>query len=175
MKSIGLLSDTHGFLDPLVFEFFAECDEIWHAGDFGVDVAEALSEFKPLRGVYGNIDDQSVRCAFPEDQRFTLESVDVWMRHIGGRPPRYQAGVLRQLRRNPPDIFVCGHSHILQVERDTSCDKMLCLNPGAAGHQGFHTMRTMLRFVLDSGQVRSMQVVELGRRGRRSTIEKGSE
>lgn len=164
MLRIGLLADTHGFLDPLVFDYFAKCDEIWHAGDFGPDVAEPLSEFKPLRGVYGNIDDTSIRSHFPKDERFSCEGVDVWMTHIGGYPGKYDRTVVKRMRTNPPGLFICGHSHILRVMRDAKLNNMLHFNPGAAGRHGFHVMRTMLRFEMDGGKVGKLQAVELGPR-----------
>ncbi len=166
MKRIGLISDTHGFLDEAVFEHYRNCDEIWHAGDVGsATIIDKLQEFKPLRAVSGNIDGQSVRSLAPEDQRFEIEGLRVWITHIGGYPPRYNKMVKPQLRSEPPDIFVCGHSHILRVMRDPALSNMLYLNPGAAGREGFHKMRTLLRFSLDSGKVRDMEVVELGLRG----------
>ena len=164
MQRIGLLADTHGFLDPLVFQYFAECDQIWHAGDFGLDVAEPLAEFKPLRGVYGNIDDAAIRSQFPKNDRFDCEGVDVWMTHIGGYPGKYDRAVSKEIRADPPDLFICGHSHILRVMRDPKLNKMLHFNPGAAGRHGFHAMRTMLRFEVDEGKVRKLQAVELGPR-----------
>lgn len=164
MQRIGLISDTHGFLDPLVFDYFSECDQIWHAGDFGLGVAAPLADFKPLRGVYGNIDDAAIRAQFPRDERFTCEGVDVWITHIGGYPGKYDRAVSKRIRADSPDLFICGHSHILRVMRDPSLNQMLHFNPGAAGRHGFHAMRTMLRFEIDSGNVRKLQVVELGPR-----------
>lgn len=164
MQRIGLISDTHGFLDPLVFDYFSECDEIWHAGDFGPDVAAQLSEFKLLRGVYGNIDDATIRSQYPKDERFVCEGVDVWMTHIGGYPGRYDRSVGKRIKTDPPTLFICGHSHILRVMRDAKLNNMLHFNPGAAGRHGFHVMRTMLRFEVDSGKVGKLQAVELGPR-----------
>ncbi|MDA0657937.1 MAG: metallophosphoesterase family protein [Planctomycetota bacterium] len=170
MIRIGLLSDTHGYLDPLVWDYLDDRDEIWHAGDFGgADVVQQLQAAgKPLRGVFGNIDDEVVRAEFPEHLRFLCEQVPVWMTHIGGQPGRFPRDLLATLQANGPRLFICGHSHILQVGRDKSLGNMLCLNPGAAGHHGFHTLRTMLRFEIDGPQVRAMQVVELGPRGRKT-------
>lgn len=166
MKRIGLISDTHGYLDDAVFQHFAECDEIWHAGDVGnPEVIEKLEAFKPVRAVSGNIDGQAVRLMAPENQRFELEGLSVWITHIGGYPPRYNPVVRPQLQRDPPAIFVCGHSHILRVMRDSSLSNMLYINPGAAGKEGFHKMRTILRFTLDAGKIKDMEVVELGLRG----------
>lgn len=165
MTRIGLISDTHGWLDPRVREHFAACDEIWHAGDIGgLHVTEELAKWKPLRAVWGNIDDGAARKSFPEHQRFTLDGVRVWMTHIGGRPPRYDRAVLPELRADPPDLFICGHSHILVVQFDEKL-KCLYMNPGAAGRHGWQQVRTVLRFVLDQGKITDLEVVELGKRG----------
>jgi len=165
MQRIGLISDTHGYLDPKVYEYFEYCDQIWHAGDFGpIEVSRELSDFKPLRGVYGNIDDAKIRELHPKDDRFECEGVDVWMTHIGGYPGKYERGVGKKIKENPPDLFICGHSHILRVMRDPKLNKMLHFNPGAAGRHGFHVMRTMLRFEIDAGKVGKLQAVELGPR-----------
>ena len=161
MIKIGLLSDTHGYLDEAIFKHFEECDEIWHAGDFGgVAIADTLAAFKPLRGVYGNIDGQDIRADFPEHLRFNCESVDVWMTHIGGYPGRYSPHIRTDLQRNPPKLFICGHSHILKVMYD---QKLQCLhlNPGAAGKQGWHKVRTLLRFSIDDNRIENLEVVEL--------------
>lgn len=164
---IGLLSDTHGYLDPKILEHFRDCDEVWHAGDIGTAaVANALEEYKPLRAVYGNIDDKQMQARFPEDQEFTCEGLKVWITHIGGTPPRYNPRVKKKLSLEPPDIFVCGHSHILRVGRDPAFGNMLYLNPGAAGNQGFHPVRTLLRFEVVNTEVKHMEAIELGRRGR---------
>ncbi len=165
MTRIGLLSDTHGFLDEAVFDYFAACDEIWHAGDIGTgEVTERLAAFRPLRAVHGNIDDAALRQRFPEDLRFTLDGVDVLMTHIGGYPGRYNARVRKLLAVHPPDLFICGHSHILKVMPDKK-HHLLHINPGACGHQGFHQMRTLVRFTLNDGKVGDLQVIELGKRG----------
>ena len=165
MTRIGLLSDTHGFLDPQLFTHFAECDEIWHAGDIGsVKIIDDLRAFKPFRGVFGNIDDRDVTHECPEHQRFDLEGLSIWMTHIGGTPPRYNPIVRPGLIQHPPDLFVCGHSHILKVTRDPKINNLLFINPGAAGKHGFHPVRTVLRFTLDAGRVRDMEVIELGKR-----------
>ncbi len=164
---IGLISDTHGFLDPRVFRCFENVDEIWHAGDFGtLEIAEQLAEFKPLKGVYGNIDDVTIREIYPEDLRFQCENLDVWITHIAGRPGRYDPRVRKILKSDPPDVLICGHSHILHVETDSHFGEMQYLNPGAAGHQGFHQMRTLLKFRLDNGTLDKIRVIELGVRGR---------
>lgn len=163
---IGLISDTHGFLDAKVFDYFEKCDEVWHAGDVGsVDVIEALKAFKPLKGVYGNIDDMQVRTLFPEDQRFICEGFDIWMTHIGGTPPRYNPRIKKGLSLKAPEIFICGHSHILRIKRDPNFNNMLYLNPGAAGNHGFHSMKTVVRFTLEQGNIGDLEVIDLGKRG----------
>jgi putative phosphoesterase len=163
MTRIGLLSDTHSFLDPQIFTHFDACDEIWHAGDVGaLDVMTQLRDFRPLRIISGNID--LVSGDLPVNQRFTLEGFSVWMTHIGGAPPRYNPEVRPVLQAAPPDLFICGHSHILKVVRDASLNNMLYINPGAAGKTGFHKMRTAVRFTLDTGRISDMQVIELGKK-----------
>lgn len=161
MTKIGLLSDTHGFLDEAVFKHFARCDEIWHAGDFGsVEVIERLQNFKPLRGVYGNIDGGDIRLSYPEDLRFLCEGVDVWMTHIGGYPGKYVPRIRKEIYLNPPKLFITGHSHILKVIYDK---KIACLhlNPGAAGKQGWHKVQTLMRFTIDSTHIKDLEVIEL--------------
>lgn len=165
MKRIGLISDTHGHLDEALFDYLEECDEIWHAGDIGTaEVADRLEGFRPLRAVYGNIDDPALRRRFPEDLRFTLEGVEVFMTHIGGYPGRYTGRVRRILQQKPPRLYICGHSHILKVMPDKKLG-LLHINPGACGVQGFHKMKTIVRFTLEDGDIRDLQVVELGKRG----------
>jgi putative phosphoesterase len=163
MTRIGLISDTHGFLDETVFRHFANCDEVWHAGDFGPEVIEKLESFKPLKGVYGNIDDASIRHQFPEQLVFTCEGVKVMMRHIGGSPPKYNPETRKELALHQPQLFISGHSHILKVIYD---EKISCLhmNPGAAGRQGWHKIRTLIRFVIDGSDMRDCEVIELGGR-----------
>jgi hypothetical protein len=162
---IGLLSDTHGWLDPRIKDHFAECDEIWHAGDIGsIGVAEELAEWKPLRAVYGNIDGGDLRKEFSEHQRFTMGGVRVWMTHIGGKPPRYDRSVIDELRASPPDLFICGHSHICSVQFDPNLN-CLYMNPGAVGRHGWHKVRTILRFSLAAGKIKDLEVIELGPRG----------
>jgi len=163
---IGLLSDTHGFLDPRIFNHFSGCDEVWHAGDIGdLSLAEELQRFKPLRGVYGNIDDRSIQSHFPEDCRFTCEGIDVWITHIGGVPPNYNSRIKKLLKEHSPDLFICGHSHMLRIQRDTNFNNMLYLNPGAAGNQGFHKTKTIVRFEVRAKKIEGMEVIELGKRG----------
>jgi hypothetical protein len=163
---IGLLSDTHSYLDKRVFEYFADCDEVWHAGDIGdIAMARQLEQFKPFRAVYGNIDDRQIQTTYPEDAWFTCEELTVWMTHIGGAPPHYNTRVKKQLKEKTPDVFICGHSHILRIGRDTMHNNMLYINPGAAGNQGFHPMKTIVRFEILGRDVRNMEVIELGKRG----------
>ena len=166
MKKIGLISDTHGFLDARVFDHFMNCDEVWHAGDLGsVKIVEQLEAFKPVRIVYGNIDNKEIQLRTHENLHFELEGFRIWMTHIGGAPPKYNPMVWPKLKSETPDIFICGHSHILRVIRDKSLSNMLYINPGAAGKEGFHKMRTLLRFNLHDGVISQMEVIELGKRG----------
>lgn len=161
---IGLLSDTHGYLDDAVLKHFEKCDEIWHAGDFGsMEVIEKLEAFKPLRGVYGNIDDKDIRLKFPEHLRFHCEQVDVWMTHIGGYPGKYSPLVKPEILNNPPKLFITGHSHILKVQFDPKL-QLLHLNPGAAGKQGWHQIRTAMRFEINGDKIENLEVIELGKR-----------
>lgn len=163
MKKIGLISDTHGYLDDAVFKHFDEVDEIWHAGDFGPNVAEALAAFKPLRGVFGNIDDTTIRHNFPEHNRFSCEQVDVWMTHIGGYPGRYSALVKPEIYTKSPKLFISGHSHILKVMFDEKI-KCLHINPGAAGKQGWHQVRTLVKFCITDENIHTLAVIELSER-----------
>ncbi|WP_069661306.1 metallophosphoesterase family protein [Arcticibacter eurypsychrophilus] len=164
MKRIGLLSDTHGYLDDAVFKHFDECDEIWHAGDFGnIELADQLAAFKPLRGVYGNIDGKDVRISYPEDLRFKCEEVDVWMTHIGGYPGKYDNRIRTELYNKPPKLFISGHSHILKVIFDKKIGT-LHLNPGAAGKQGWHKVRSLLRFSISEEKIHTLEIIELGNR-----------
>jgi len=161
---IGLISDTHGFLDENVFTHFAQCDEIWHAGDFGsVAIADRLKSFKPLKGVYGNIDGYEIRSAYPEMLRWRCDDVDVLMMHIGGYPGRYAPRARQLMQTDPPQLFISGHSHILKVMFD---DKFGCLhiNPGAAGREGWHKVRTVVRFTIEGKKIMQCEVIELGKR-----------
>lgn len=165
MKRIGLLSDTHGFIDKAIAKHFAKCDEIWHAGDIGtLRVTDELERLKPVRAVYGNIDGAEVRVVHPENQIFELEGVKVLMTHIGGYPGRYTARVRQIIQKERPKLYICGHSHILKVMFDKNND-CLHMNPGAAGIHGFHKVKTLLRFTLDDGNVKELEVIELGKRG----------
>jgi putative phosphoesterase len=163
MKTIGLISDTHGFLDDAVFKHFADCDEIWHAGDFGPDVAERLAAFKPLKGVYGNIDDKEIRTVYPEHLRFNCEKVDVWMTHIGGYPGRYSPHVKPEIYTKPPMLFISGHSHILKVMYDKKIN-CLHINPGAAGNSGWHRIKTLIRFCISEEKIHTLAAIEIGNR-----------
>jgi uncharacterized protein len=163
---IGLLSDTHGHLPDEVFDHFKDCDEIWHAGDIGsMEVINKLKAFKFLRAVYGNIDDLLVRKMFPENLYFNCESIDILLTHIGGSPPNYNKRTKELLQQYSPQIFICGHSHILKIEKDIKRGGMLFINPGAAGIQGFHKHKTLVKFVLERGQISNLQVIDLGKRG----------
>ena len=162
---IGLLSDTHSYLDEQIIRLLTGCDEIWHAGDFGtIEVSDRLKEVAPLRGVYGNIDDATIRQVHPKVSRFVVEGLDVMMTHIGGYPGKYHPDVRNEIQANPPQLYITGHSHILKVMPDKSLKNLLHLNPGAAGKHGFHTMRTMMRFDVTNGKVENLQVIELGKR-----------
>jgi uncharacterized protein len=165
MIRIGLLSDTHGYLDDRITTFLDECDEIWHAGDIGhPDIATKLSKLKPFRAVSGNIDGTDIRMEYPVRQRFWCEEVEVLMVHIGGYPGHYAAGVRQEIVNSPPKLFISGHSHILKVIYDAG-NQLLHMNPGAAGIQGFHQMRTLIRFSVDKTEIKDLEVIELGKKG----------
>lgn len=164
MKKIGLLSDTHSYLDPQLEEFFKNCDEIWHAGDVGnISILETLEKWKPIRCVYGNIDDYKLRAEYPEILNFKCEQVNVLLLHIGGSPGKYQATALSAIRQVQPQLFICGHSHILKVQYD-KIHGMLFINPGAAGIHGFHQVRTAIRFIIEGKNIKNMEIIELGKR-----------
>lgn len=165
MKRIGLMSDTHGFVDPKIYDYFKDVDEIWHAGDVGdATVIDELRKFKPVRGVYGNIDSTDVRMEFPEFNRFLCEDVEVLITHIGGKPGKYSKPAHEELTRNgAPKLFICGHSHILLVKFDPQFN-MLWMNPGACGFKGFHQVKTILRFSITKDRIHDLEVVELGKR-----------
>lgn len=177
LTRIGLISDTHNYLDQAIFEHFKNCDEIWHAGDFGtIEIAEQLSRCPAtssgkipipkggkktiIRGVYGNIDGYNIRSVFPEQIIFFCEEVKVMMRHIGGYPPRYNPETKKELLIHHPDLFISGHSHILKVIFD---EKLNCLhmNPGAAGKQGWQKIRTVFRFAIHEKDIKDCEVIEL--------------
>jgi len=162
---ILLLSDTHSYIDDTILKYVKLADEVWHVGDVGdVLVTDTLKIEKPLRAVYGNIDGTEIRADFPLDNRFTVGGVDVWMTHIGGYPNRYNIRIKEEIQKNPPKLFISGHSHILKVQYDQKLN-LLHMNPGAAGIHGFHQMRTMLRFEINKGEIQKLEVIELGKRG----------
>ena len=164
MTRIGLLSDTHSYLDDAVFKHFENCDEIWHAGDIGhIELADKLAAFKTLKAVYGNIDGKDVRQVYPENLRFMCEDVDVWITHIGGYPGKYNQAIRAEIQSNPPKLFICGHSHILKVQFDKQLN-LLHMNPGACGIYGFHQVRTMLRFEIDEDKIQNLEIIELGKK-----------
>jgi len=164
MVKIGLLSDTHSHLDPKIFEYFQDVDEIWHAGDIGsIEVSDQLKKFKPLRAVYGNIDDHILRREFPEFNRFTIENIEVLMTHIGGKPGKYAKPALDALQEKTPKLFICGHSHILLVKMDPKFN-MLWMNPGACGIKGFHQVKTLLRFQITGDKIQNLEAIEIGKR-----------
>lgn len=162
MKNILLLSDTHSHLDDRILAYASKADEIWHAGDIGdLEVTDKLKKIAPLKAVFGNIDDAEARKEFPLHQRFMCEDVDVWITHIGGYPGKYSPAIREDITKNPPGLFICGHSHILKVMFDKSLNA-LHMNPGAAGKYGFHKIRTMLRFQIDGKEIKKLEVIELG-------------
>ncbi len=164
MTRILLLSDTHSHIDNTILKYVKQADEVWHAGDIGqLAVTDALARLKPVRAVYGNIDDHSIRKEFPLNNRFMCEGVNVWITHIGGYPPKYNSRTRKEIIENPPKLFICGHSHILKVMRDKKLD-VLHMNPGACGKYGFHKVRTMLRFIIDGEDIKNLEVIELGKR-----------
>jgi len=162
---ILLLSDTHSYIDDQILKFVKQADEVWHAGDIGdIKVTDTIKALKPLRSVYGNIDNAQIRAEFPLDNEFIIEGVSVYMTHIGGYPPKYNQRTREKLPLNPPDLFICGHSHILKVMPDKKLG-LLHMNPGAAGKHGFHNIRTMLRFTITNKEIKDLEVIELGKRG----------
>ena len=165
MKRIGLLSDTHSYLDPKIKSYFADVDEIWHAGDIGsMEVLDELSAFKPTRAVWGNIDNHEIRRETKEILRFKIEEVDVLITHIGGRPEKYSKPAYEELLKNGvPKLFICGHSHITLVQMDKRFN-MLWMNPGACGFKGFHSVKTILRFSISEDRIHDLEVIELGKR-----------
>ncbi|WP_019668382.1 metallophosphoesterase family protein [Eudoraea adriatica] len=164
MTRILLLSDTHGYIDDTILKYARQADEVWHAGDIGsFDVTDALGALKPVRAVYGNIDDHRIQKEFPLDNRFKCEDVEVWMTHIGGYPNRYDRRIREQIKQNPPKLFISGHSHILKVMWDKKLN-LLHMNPGSCGKNGFHQIRTMIRFDIDGEEIKNLEVIELGKR-----------
>ena len=164
---IGLLSDTHGWLDPKIFDHLEKCDEVWHAGDIGDAIpSTTFNKFKHFRAVYGNIDGSIVRRRYPEIHEFTCQKIRVWMIHIGGFPPIYTPKIQAKFNETIPDILVCGHTHILQVMHDIKHPPLLYINPGAAGRNGFHYMRTLLRFEINGTKINNIEIIELGTRSK---------
>jgi uncharacterized protein len=164
LKKILLLSDTHSHIDDAILKYVNLADEVWHAGDIGdLSVTDTLKKIKPLKAVFGNIDDAKARLDFPLHNRFLCEDVDVWITHIGGYPAKYNPNIRTELEQNPPKLFICGHSHILKVQFDKKLN-LLHMNPGACGISGFHTIRTMLRFVIDGDKIKDLEIIELGKR-----------
>ena len=163
MKKILLISDTHGYIDEKIIKYANQVDEIWHAGDIGdISVTDTLKTIKPLKAVYGNIDDQKIRSEFPLHNRFLCEKVDVWITHIGGYPKKYTPKIIDELKSNPPDLFICGHSHILKVINDKELN-LLHINPGAIGKHGLHNVRTMIQFEISGDKIENLSIVEFKR------------
>jgi putative phosphoesterase len=164
MKKILLLSDTHSHIDDAILKYVNQADEVWHAGDIGnLIVTDTIKKLKPLRAVYGNIDDDKARVEFPLNNRFFCEGVDVWITHIGGYPGKYNQAIRAEIQKNPPKLFICGHSHILKVQFDKTLN-LLHMNPGAAGIYGFHQVRTMLRFEIDGEKIQNLEIIEIGKK-----------
>ncbi len=163
MKKILLLSDTHGHVDDHMMKYVKESDEVWHAGDIGTtQVTDTISSQKPLRAVFGNIDNHELRLRFPEELLFECEDINIYMTHIGGRPGRYAKGISEKIKSIKPKIFICGHSHILKIQYD-KVNQLLFINPGAIGKHGFHKVRTMVRFEIDKSDIKNMEVIEVKR------------
>lgn len=164
MTRILLLSDTHSHMDKAILKYAKQADEIWHAGDIGtLSVTDQLKNLKPIKGVHGNIDDHKIQMEFPLDNRFFCEGVDVWITHIGGYPNKYNIRIKDEIKKNPPKLFICGHSHILKVMWDKKLG-LLHMNPGACGKYGFHKVRTMLRFNIDGEEIKNLEIIELGKK-----------
>lgn len=164
MKKILLLSDTHSHIDDTILKYVKLADEVWHAGDIGdLAVTDTIKQLKPLRAVYGNIDDDKARMEFPLNNRFMCEGVDVWITHIGGYPGKYNQAIRNEITLNPPKLFICGHSHILKVMFDKKLN-LLHMNPGAVGKSGFHDVRTMLRFIIDGDAIKDLEIIEVEKR-----------
>ena len=163
MIKIGLLSDTHCYVHPKIFDFFANCNEIWHAGDIGdIATADELNAFKPLKAVYGNIDGHIIRSTYPESLIFNCEDVKIYMTHIGGYPDRYAKQVKDIIKLETPNLFISGHSHILKVMYDKK-HELLHINPGAAGKSGFHQVITLVRFCIDGINIKDLEIIELNK------------
>lgn len=161
MKKIGIISDTHSFITNEIFHFFKNVDEIWHAGDIGnINIADKLADFKPIRAVYGNIDGHEIRAEYPENQKFEIENCKVWITHIGGYPGRYNYKIKKEIMKNPPDLFIAGHSHILKIINDKKL-KLLHINPGAFGIVGIHKVRTAVRITIDNKIFKNLEILEI--------------
>jgi putative phosphoesterase len=164
LKKILLLSDTHSHIDDTILKYVNQADEVWHAGDIGdLKVMDTLKSLKPLQAVYGNIDNDKARIEFPLHNRFMCEEVDVWITHIGGYPGKYNQAIRKEIQTNPPQLFICGHSHILKVQFDKKLN-LLHMNPGACGIYGFHQVRTMLRFEIDGDKIQNLEIIELAKK-----------
>jgi putative phosphoesterase len=164
MKKILLLSDSHSHIDDTILKYVNQADEVWHAGDIGdLIVTDSIKSLKPLRAVFGNIDDDKARMEFPLHNRFLCEDVDIWITHIGGYPGKYNQSIRSEIQNNPPKLFICGHSHILKVQFDKSLN-LLHMNPGACGIYGFHQVRTMLRFEIDGDKIQNLEIIEIGKK-----------
>ena len=164
MQKILLISDTHSYLDPKLFKYLETIDEVWHAGDIGdISVCQEIEKLKPLKAVYGNIDGQDARKLYPENAIFMCEQVKVFITHIGGYPNRYNLEAKKIIEQEKPNLFICGHSHILKIMYDKKYN-LLHLNPGACGVQGFHQVKTVLRFAIEGTEIKNMEIIELGKR-----------
>lgn len=163
MKKILLISDTHGYIDDRIIQYAKESDETWHAGDIGeLKVVDEIKKVTTLRAVYGNIDNSKIRAEYAEDLRFKIEDMEIWITHIGGYPNRYNLRIRQEINSNPPDVFICGHSHILKVINDNKLN-LLHINPGAIGKHGFHQVRTMIRFQIIKSKIQNLEVIEFKR------------
>ncbi|MDB4134100.1 metallophosphatase family protein [Flavobacteriaceae bacterium] len=163
MKKILLISDTHGYIDQRIIQYAKQSDETWHAGDIGeLKVTDELKKVTTLRAVHGNIDNNKIRAEYPENLRFQIEEMKIWITHIGGYPNKYNQRIRQEIYTNPPDIFICGHSHILKVINDKKLD-CLHINPGAIGKHGFHQVRTMIRFEIMKSKIQNLEVIEFKR------------
>ncbi len=164
--NVGIISDTHGYLDSQIATYFSSCEEIWHAGDIGtIAVLDALDEIAPVKAVYGNVDSQQIRLRCPEDLVIRAGELKIFLTHIAGKPGKYNPRVRSILNRERPDIIICGHSHILKITKDPVFDNLLYINPGAAGRHGFHHQKTVVRMSIDNGVITNLEVIELGKRG----------
>ena len=163
MKKILLISDTHGYIDDRIIQYAKESDETWHAGDIGeLKVVDELKKVTTLRAVHGNIDNSKIRAEYAENLRFKIEDMKIWITHIGGYPNKYNQRIRQEIYNDPPDIFICGHSHILKVINDNRLN-LLHINPGAIGKHGFHHVRTMIKFEIIKSEIQNLEVIEFKR------------